>query len=64
MMARNPNDGKNIYAGVGISIGAALGFIFGMLLFDNMIWGAGAGAAIGLIIGAIIDAQQKKNTID
>jgi hypothetical protein len=56
------NNGKNIqYAGVGIPIGTALGFLFGMLLFDNMPLGAGAGAAIGLIVGAAIDAQQAKN---
>lgn len=54
------NSRKILYAGAGIPIGAALGFIFGMLLFDNLIFGAGIGAALGLIIGASIDAQQMK----
>jgi len=59
-MAKNPNERKFLYTGAGIPIGAALGFIFGMLLFDNLIFGAGLGAALGLIIGASFDAQQMK----
>ena len=58
---KESNDRKILFAGAGIPIGAALGLIFGMLLFDNLIFGAGIGAALGLIIGAIIDAQQKKD---
>jgi uncharacterized membrane protein len=60
-MSEKPTRERNIiYAGVGIPIGAAVGFIFGLLLFDNMALGAGAGAAVGLIIGAIIDAQRNR----
>jgi uncharacterized membrane protein len=59
-MDKNLKDKKNLFAGAGLPIGAALGFIFGMLLFDNLIFGAGIGAALGLIIGAIIDGQRGK----
>jgi len=58
----NQSNQKNriVYAGLGVSFGAALGLIFGMLLFDQMILGASIGAAAGLIIGAIADAQSRK----
>lgn len=59
MESRPDNKNKTSYAGLGISIGAAIGFIFGMILFDRMIYGAGIGAALGLIAGAAIDAQAK-----
>ena len=57
-MDKKPKDKKFLIAGAGLPIGAALGFIFGMLLFENLIFGAGIGAALGLIVGAIIDAQR------
>ena len=60
MMDKNPNNGKILYAGAGISIGAALGLIFGLLLFDDVIFGPMIGVAAGLIVGAIVDAQRKK----
>ena len=60
-MDKNSKDKKFLFAGPGLPIGAALGFIFGMLLFDNLIFGAGIGAALGLIIGATIDAQRGKD---
>jgi len=57
-MTENSSKNKKIlYAGVGIPIGAGIGFIVGLIFFDNMVLGIGAGAGIGLIIGAIIDLQ-------
>ena len=45
------------YAGSGLAIGAAIGMIFGLLLFENLAWGCVIGAAVGLVMGAAIDAQ-------
>ena len=44
------------YAGAGLAIGAAIGMIFGLLLFENLAWGCVIGCAVGLIMGAAIDA--------
>jgi uncharacterized membrane protein len=41
--------------GVGIVFGAALGLLFGQLLFDDWWIGPMIGVAAGLIIGAITD---------
>lgn len=59
MESRPDKKNKTTYVGLGISIGAAIGFIFGIILFDEMIYGAGIGVALGLIAGAAIDAQAK-----
>lgn len=60
-MTENKNENKKLmYAGVGIAIGAAIGFIVGLILFDNMVLGTGAGAGIGLIMGAVIDLQKNQ----
>jgi len=48
------------YAGSGLAIGAAIGMIFGLMLFEDMAWGSGIGAAVGLLIGAAIDAQERR----
>jgi uncharacterized membrane protein len=49
------------YAGVGLALGAAIGFVFGMMLWPNYFFiGAVVGAAIGLLIGAGADAHRKK----
>lgn len=61
-MKSSPNKGRSsrktaYYAGSGLAIGAAIGMIFGLMLFENMAWGCVIGAAIGLVIGAVIDAQ-------
>ena len=46
------------YTGLGITLGASLGFIFGLLLFeDNFAIGIGVGLTIGLIIGSIMDIR-------
>ena len=48
------------YAGSGLAIGAAIGMIFGLLLFEDLAWGCVIGAAAGLLIGAVIDAYERK----
>ncbi len=49
-------------AGLGISVGAALGLIFGMLLFDNIALGIGLGTALGLFIGGAIKAPKEQRS--
>jgi len=44
------------YVGAGMVIGAAIGMIFGLMLFENLALGSAIGAAVGLVIGAAIDA--------
>jgi uncharacterized membrane protein len=46
---------KGARTGVGIVFGAALGLLFGQLLFDDWWIGPMIGVAAGLIIGAITD---------
>jgi len=48
------------YAGSGLAIGAAIGMIFGLMLFENLAWGCVIGAAVGLVMGAAIDAQERR----
>ena len=50
------------YAGSGLAIGAAIGMIFGLMLFENLAWGCVIGAGVGLVIGAVIDAQARHET--
>ena len=45
-------------SGAGLAIGAAIGIIFGLLLFDNV----GVGLAIGVAVGMLIDAQGRHET--
>jgi uncharacterized membrane protein len=52
-----------MYTGTGLVFGSAIGAIFGMLLFNQLAIGAGVGAAIGLLIGAGIDAQRSKESV-
>lgn len=61
-MEQNSSKGENFrktayYAGSGLAIGAAIGMIFGLMLFENLAWGCAIGAAVGLVMGAAIDAQ-------
>ena len=44
-----------VRTGVGIVFGAALGLVFGQMLFDSWWLGPMIGVAAGLIIGAIAD---------
>lgn len=46
------------YAGSGLAIGAAIGIMFGLMLFEKQAMGCVIGAALGLVIGASIDAQK------
>ena len=66
-MKQNSSKGENsrktvYYAGSGLAIGAAIGMIFGLMLFENLAWGCVIGAALGLVIGAAIDAQRRHET--
>ena len=62
-MKQNSSKGENsrktvYYVGSGLAIGAAIGMIFGLMLFENLAWGCVIGAAVGLVIGAAIDAHE------
>ena len=64
-MERNSGKGKNsrktvYHAGAGLAIGAAIGMIFGLLLFENLALGCVIGAAVGLVMGAAIDAHERR----
>jgi len=59
---RNDNRKTVYYAGSGLAIGAAIGMIFGLLLFENLAWGCVIGSALGLLIGAAIDALGSRET--
>jgi len=48
------------YAGGGMGVGAAIGMIFGLLLFENLAWGCVIGAGVGLVMGAAIDAHERR----
>jgi len=50
------------YAGAGLVIGAAIGMIFGLMLFESLALGSAFGAAVGLVMGAAIDAQGRHET--
>ena len=64
-MKQNSSKGENFckpvyYTGSGLAIGAAIGIIFGLMLFENLTWGCVIGAAVGLVIGAVIDTHKRK----
>lgn len=51
--SKNVNDTRTeLYAGGGLALGAALGLLFGLLLFENLAFGCVIGAVAGLVIGA------------
>ena len=52
-------DGGRI--GVGIALGASLGVVFGLLVFDNLALGLGLGAALGLLVSSGIDAWPRRS---
>jgi uncharacterized membrane protein len=52
--------GTAAYAGSGLAVGAAIGMIFGLMLFENLALGCAIGAALGLIVGAAIDAYNRR----
>jgi uncharacterized membrane protein len=41
-----------------VALGAAFGFLVGLLLLDNVGLGIGLGVMIGIVIGAIVDVQE------
>jgi uncharacterized membrane protein len=56
--SKGENSRKTVYTtGTGLAIGAAIGMILGLMLFENLAWGCVVGAAVGLVIGGAIDAQ-------
>lgn len=59
---RNDKRKTVYYAGSGLAVGAAIGMIFGLLLFEDLAWGCFIGAALGLLIGAAIDAYKRRET--
>jgi uncharacterized membrane protein len=64
-MVQNSSKGESFrktayYAGAGLAIGAAIGMIFGLMLFENLAWGCVIGAAVGLVMGAAIDAHERR----
>ncbi len=50
------------FAGSGMAIGATIGMMFGLMLFESQAMGCAFGAALGLVIGAAIDAQESHDT--
>jgi uncharacterized membrane protein len=52
--------GTWIDAGIGLVIGAGLGFIIGFLFLDQLVYGLITGATAGLIIGAVLDAISRR----
>jgi len=66
-MDPNSSNGENsrktmYYAGAGLAIGASIGMIFGLLLFEDLAWGCVIGCAVGLIMGAATDALRGRET--
>ena len=52
---------KGARTGVGLVFGAALGLVFGLMLFDNWWMGPMIGVALGLITGAVADLLASTN---
>ncbi|MDO9545963.1 MAG: hypothetical protein Q7J07_04325 [Pelolinea sp.] len=52
----NPLKATN-FTGSGMAIWAAIGMVFGLMLFESQAIGCAFGAALGLVIGAAIDVQ-------
>jgi hypothetical protein len=53
---------KGIWAGAGLAIGAALGLLFGQMMFDGSVWSLMIGAGVGLIVGAVVEALRSHGT--
>jgi hypothetical protein len=53
-------------AGVGMSIGAGLGLVLGLLFFSNWWLGPVIGVALGLLVGAFMDLPKspKRDQLD
>jgi uncharacterized membrane protein len=48
------------YGGARLAIGATIGMISGLMLFENLALGPAIGAAVGLVMVAAIDAHERK----
>lgn len=48
---------RGFRAGVGMAVGAGLGLVFGLLLFDGWWVGPMIGVGLGLVVGAVVDLQ-------
>ncbi len=63
-MAQKPTNQEKapatFYRGRGMAIGAGLGLIMGLLLFDQIAVGLVLGVAVGLGIGSMVDMQANK----
>jgi uncharacterized membrane protein len=64
-MEQNSSKGKvsrkSVYCtGSGLAVGGAIGMIFGLMLFEELALGGAIGAALGLIVGAAIDAYNRR----
>jgi F0F1-type ATP synthase assembly protein I len=49
-----------VYIGSCAAIGAAVGLLFGMLLFNSVPWGILAGVVVGLLAGVFMDARSQR----
>lgn len=54
---------RGTWTGAGLSIGAGLGLLFGLLISASW-WGPLVGVTGGLVIGAIIEAQASRRHPD
>jgi uncharacterized membrane protein len=48
------------FAGAGLTLGAAFGILFGMLLFENPWYGLILGAGAGLLVAAIMELYKSR----
>lgn len=53
-----------IYAAPGMAIGAALGFLFGLMLLDSVFIGPIVGAMVGAVISMIWELQRSRERTD
>lgn len=59
-MLKNKKYPPGTFTGIGIAIGTSVGFMAGILLFNNLAMGAGMGFVLGLIFGNSIDQRMKE----
>jgi hypothetical protein len=53
-----------LYVALGLIFGAALGLLFGPLLFDDTSVGITVGTGLGLLIGAVLALLQPKDSTE